>query len=841
MPSVRALIRRSTRTVAYLAVLLFLLLSVAGVALACVEPAEPTTLTTSLSGESKSGASITVLEGSKVKDQATLEGKNAAKATGKISYAVYKDSSCKELVAKAGESEFKEGKVPASEEKTLEGGKTYYWQAHYGGDSLNAESTSACGAEVLSVKAATSVSTSLSGESKSGAEITVLEGIGVKDKATLSGTNSATATGKVKFKIYKDSECKELAAETEGSLSGGSAESAEQKLAGGIVYYWVASYEGDSLHQSSTGSCGSERLFVKAPTSLSTSLSGEEESGATITVLEGAKVKDKATLSGVNSTKATGMVTYRVYGDPECKEFVTGAGEVTVTSGSVPASTEMTLEGGKVYYWEAEYSGDTTHSVSKSTCGSEKVTVKAATSLSTLLHSWSPENEEEELEGSELDLTEGFPAGDSATLSGTNVSTATGEIAFKLYSDNECETLVEGAGSAALEGELTVYSEEVGLAEGTYYWQAEYEGDALHQSSKSPCGSETMKVRSVTTISTKLEGGVVIESGESGESGEVVEVEEGEAVNDTATLEGANVSTATGTVEYNIYADSACSEFVETAGEKTVSEGEVPSSEAVTLEPAVEPGIYFFQARYSGNVNNSPSASECGTEILVVQRPPVGPPAPKHILHKQEAGVAGAALAVPSQVEGTSATLEFVTEAGRKIECTTSTLEGTVTKNDANLAVVNLTKWEFKNGGLEPGRCRTTIFVAGEALEAIVTVMKRGNLQFTAPAAGPVGTGTIGPFKVRVETYTKKAKFPLDTCEFGRRAVPVMFTFGAVLGLQLKALNLGLGREQRLVLKGPEPPPPLRVTARRCGNNLALKGPVTVTTKVGAIPVIPTK
>jgi hypothetical protein len=191
--TVPALAKQAPRTSGYLAVPLLVFLAVAGVALACVPPAEPTTLTTSLSGESKSGAEITVLEGAKVKDQATLEGKNAAKATGKISYAVYKDSSCKELVTKAGESEFKEGKVPASEEKTLEGGKVYYWQAHYGGDSLDAESTSTCGKEVLTVKAATSLSTSLSGEGKSGESITVLEESKVKDKATLSDTNAATS------------------------------------------------------------------------------------------------------------------------------------------------------------------------------------------------------------------------------------------------------------------------------------------------------------------------------------------------------------------------------------------------------------------------------------------------------------------------------------------------------------------------------------------------------------------------------------------------------------------------------------------------------------------------
>lgn len=262
---VRARLRRTARTLGLLTAALLLLFSIAGVALACVGPAEPTTTTTSLSGEGKSGTTITVLEGSKVKDQAGLEGKNAAKATGKISYSVYRDSSCKELVTKAGEFEFTEGKVPASEEVTLEAGKIYYWQAHYGGDSLDAESTSSCGGEVLSVKAATAISGTLSGEgveggTETGASVEVGDETAVTDSATLSGTNVSTATGTVKYRVYSDSECKVLfAAVGEGTVSGGkvSASSGETVVEPG-TYYWQAEYVGDSLHSASVTKCGVE-------------------------------------------------------------------------------------------------------------------------------------------------------------------------------------------------------------------------------------------------------------------------------------------------------------------------------------------------------------------------------------------------------------------------------------------------------------------------------------------------------------------------------------------------------------------------------------------------------
>jgi hypothetical protein len=116
------------------------------------EGAASTTLSTKLSGEGKEGEELTVLDGAKVKDKATLSGKNASKATGKVTYKVYSDKECKTLVTAAGEVTVSGESVPASSEEELEGGATYYWQAHYGGDSKDAESTSTC-TEVLKVKA----------------------------------------------------------------------------------------------------------------------------------------------------------------------------------------------------------------------------------------------------------------------------------------------------------------------------------------------------------------------------------------------------------------------------------------------------------------------------------------------------------------------------------------------------------------------------------------------------------------------------------------------------------------------------------------------------------------
>jgi hypothetical protein len=336
-----------------------------------------TSLSTSLKGGGKEGAEITVAEGSKVKDTATLSGENASKAGGTLTYKVYKDKECKELVTEAGKVTVKEGKVPDSEEKELEAGAVYYWQAEYGGDEMNKASTSTCSKEVLTVKAKVTLATKLSGGGKEGEEITVAEGSKVKDQATLSGTKSSTATGTIKYKVYKDKECKELATNAgEGEVKEGKAPASEEKeLEAGAVYYWQAEYGGDSLHEASTSACSKEVETVKANTSLSTTLSGGGKEGAEITVTEGSKVKDTATLSGTNVSGATGTVDYSVYKDKECKELATEAGKGKVEGSKAASSEEKELEAG-VYYWQAKYLGDSLHEESTSTCSNEVLTVK---------------------------------------------------------------------------------------------------------------------------------------------------------------------------------------------------------------------------------------------------------------------------------------------------------------------------------------------------------------------------------------------------------------------------------------------------------------------------------
>jgi hypothetical protein len=239
-----------------------------------------TSIATTLKGGGKEGAEISVTEGSKVKDTATLSGENASTAGGTLTYKVYKDKECKTLATEAGKVTVKEGKVPDSEEKELEAGKEYFWQAEYSGDEMNQKSTSTCGKEVLKVKAKVSISTTLSGGGKEGAEISVTVGSKVKDTATLSGTNVSSATGTVDYSVYKDKECKELStAAGSGKVEGSKAASSEEKELAAGTYYWQAKYLGDTLHEESASTCGGEVEKVEKFEPHKTALCTADDSG----------------------------------------------------------------------------------------------------------------------------------------------------------------------------------------------------------------------------------------------------------------------------------------------------------------------------------------------------------------------------------------------------------------------------------------------------------------------------------------------------------------------------------------------------------------------------------
>jgi hypothetical protein len=93
---------------------------------------------------------------------------------------------------------------------------------------------------------------------------------------------------------------------------------------------------------------------------------------------------------------------------------------------------------------------------------------------------------------------------DRAMLSGVNAAAATGTVTYSLYSNPTCtaSSKVFAGGTATVTGGAAGASAGVStaLAQGTYYWQAVYSGDAGNVANVSTCGSEVLSVVPATTI-----------------------------------------------------------------------------------------------------------------------------------------------------------------------------------------------------------------------------------------------------------------------------------------------------------------------------------------------------
>lgn len=110
-------------------------------------------------------------------------------------------------------------------------------------------------------------------------------------------------------------------------------------------------------------------------TQIATTLTGGDQSGASISVPAGTPTHDSAVLTGSNIGTATGSVTYSVYSDAGCTVLAASAGTKTVVGGIVPDSDAVTLNTPGTYYWRAAYSGDAGHTAVTSACGDEIQTV----------------------------------------------------------------------------------------------------------------------------------------------------------------------------------------------------------------------------------------------------------------------------------------------------------------------------------------------------------------------------------------------------------------------------------------------------------------------------------
>jgi hypothetical protein len=126
-----------------------------------------------------------------------------------------------------------------------------------------------------------------------------------------------------------------------------------------------------------------------------------------------------------------------------------------------------------------------------------------------------------------LTVGPGTPITDTATIQGPAGATATGAtgtVAYNVYSDAGCTALVRTAGTTTVSGGVGAASLPISLAVGTWYYQAQYSGDAANLPSKSACGAEVVTVApaSVGVAGIIFVGGTIVINGSFNTSGSVI-------------------------------------------------------------------------------------------------------------------------------------------------------------------------------------------------------------------------------------------------------------------------------------------------------------------------------
>jgi hypothetical protein len=207
---------------------------------------------------------------------------------------------------------------------------------------------------------------------------------------------------------------------------------------------------------------------------------------------------------------------------------------------------------------------------------------------------------------------------DTATLSGTNSSTAGGTVTY--YYAATPTTCATGTtiGSVAVTNGSVPASPTVTLnTAGTYEFWAFYSGDSTHGESTSSCGSETVIVNANTTTATQVKN-----NADDSNIANDAHVAIGTVVYDTATISGfASGAGGTVTFYYSTTAGS-CAAGTQIGSPVTVTNGVLASGSAtVTLNTA---GTYEFWAVYSGDTGSgggtNGSTSTCGDETVIVDQ-----------------------------------------------------------------------------------------------------------------------------------------------------------------------------------------------------------------------------
>ncbi len=344
--------------------------------------------------------------------------------------------------------------------------------------------------------------------------VTVPVGTAVTPAATLAGVGASRATGTVTYSVYVDSQC-QIAAEApivQSITTPGVLPPAPPVVLGAGSYYWrVAFLSGgqfQALDQSSSTTCGlggQPDLTVSSTagplprpspgqppeTVVTVNFTGPGSLASTVALPSGTSVNAVATLAGVNSSHASGTVTYGVYTDSQCQNAALTPMVESITSpGVVPPAPSIVLGVGN-YYWKVDFnSGSTFQELNLSSttgcgiAGQPNVTVGSPLPV-TITASLNGGGRS----GTIITVSVGTAVTALATLNGPHTATATGWVEYSLYDNNVSHC----SGSSLSDELITAYGvlppspPVTETSPGTYYWGVRYSGDAFNAGSHSGC------------------------------------------------------------------------------------------------------------------------------------------------------------------------------------------------------------------------------------------------------------------------------------------------------------------------------------------------------------------
>jgi hypothetical protein len=189
---------------------------------------------------------------------------------------------------------------------------------------------------------------------------------------------------------------------------------------------------------------------------------------------------------------------------------------------------------------------------------------------------------------SPVTLGSGQNVTDNATLTGGY--TPTGTITYSLYNDSSCTNMV----FASTQPVGTPSAGFTPTSPGNYSWIIVYNGDSNNIAVSTGCGEPVTVQRATPNLSSSVSPSSTITASQS--------------VTDQAVLWGG--FHPTGNVTYSLYSDQACTLRVYSS---TVHLG----TQSGTFTPS-NWGTYEWTANYTGDIDDNPVSTSCGSEPLTV-------------------------------------------------------------------------------------------------------------------------------------------------------------------------------------------------------------------------------